>query len=636
MSEQNEASKKALLEWALYYARNGWRVFPCKPGEKTPATKNGFKDATTEQQQIQEWWSVAPYNIGLATGGGLAVLDVDINHGAGKFGDETLNDLERRYGALPNTLTVLTGSGGAHYYFASNDPALTVGVNIAPGLDYRAGGGYVIAPPSIHPNGNMYEWEVTHRPGETPLADMPEWLHKLLLSSKKQTAAAGAKNDNGGVWREGERNQKLFELACSLRAKGLNTQAIEAALQVENVARCQPPVTAAEVRQIAGSAAKYQQGEVKASRQQKPPAAAPIITAAGAITYAPPAWVIKPYFQLGKGTLIQGDNGSGKTAFMCAIAAHISSGRPILNTPINQPGAVLILSVEDDLPILRGRLEACGADLGKCYFVTNAASAELTLNDPRLEELIQQVQAKLIILDPFQAFLGKDIDMFRANETRPVLARLFEMCEKNGCACAIVAHTGKKSATAAAVNQSLGSVDIPAAMRSIVHIAKDRQQQSPNHYAVQVKSSNAEKGQALKFKIGERGGVIWQEYSSMTIEDINRLADTIAKPHIPYEHEPLVQVFNQLIADKPKGGFWSYAELSKRGAEILGYPPFEDKHELRKKLDSGLAKELQQNDGLIVVHSEKGRANQRGVSITPYTAPESYQGSLSLDEDNQD
>lgn len=134
---------------------------------------------------------------------------------------------------------------------------------------------------------------------------------------------------------------------------------------------------------------------------------------ASVVTYEPPRWLIPPYFQRGKGTLIQGDNGSGKTAFMCAIAAHVSTGRPLLGIPIEGPGPVLILSVEDDLPILRGRIEANGGDLDKCYFLGNAA--DLTFNSPEVEAAIQRCQAVMVIFDPFQAFLGAKVDMFRAN-----------------------------------------------------------------------------------------------------------------------------------------------------------------------------------------------------------------------------
>ena len=173
------------------------------------------------------------------------------------------------------------------------------------------------------------------------------------------------------------------------------------------------------------------------------------------VEYSPPKWLISPYFQRGKGTLIQADPGTGKTAFMCAIAASVTTGAPIMGLNVETPGSVLMLSVEDDLGVLRGRISANNGDPSKVYFLPNAA--EMTINSPEIEQAIKQVGAKLLIFDPLQAFLGAKIDMFRANETRPALAKLFEMCERNDCSCAIISHTGKNSIGKSAVNQSLGS-----------------------------------------------------------------------------------------------------------------------------------------------------------------------------------
>lgn len=339
------------------------------------------------------------------------------------------------------------------------------------------------------------------------------------------------------------------------------------------------------------------------------------------IPYEPPRWTISPYFQRGKGTLIQGDNGAGKTAFMCAVAAHITTGRPLLDSEISTPGTVLMLSVEDDLPVLRGRIEADGGDLEKVVFMANTAG--MTFASPVIEEAIKQTHAVMVIFDPLQAFLGAKVDMFRANETRPQLAKLFEVCEREDCACAIVAHLAKGAADKSPVNRALGSVDIPAAMRSILHLI--RNPDNPDECVmVQVKCSNAPKGRSIAYTIGDRGGVQWEGYSDMTPDDLTRVAKR-KESGIPYDQEPLVQVFNQLITDKPGGGFWSYSELKAAGAKILGFPPYGDLNELRQKLDSGLAKELQKRDGLLVVHGVTGRARSHGIRIERYQVPQGYQ-----------
>lgn len=339
------------------------------------------------------------------------------------------------------------------------------------------------------------------------------------------------------------------------------------------------------------------------------------------VPYEPPRWTIAPYIQRGKGTLIQADNGTGKTAFVCAIAAHVSTGRALLDIPVETPGNVLLLSVEDDLPVLRGRIESSGGDLDKCHFLTNAAG--LSFNSPEVEEAVKRVKARLVIFDPLQAFMGAKVDMFRANETRPELAKLFEMCDRNDCACIIIAHTAKNTGDKSPVNRALGSVDIPAAMRSVLQIIENPDNEC-ERIAVHVKCSNAPKGQSIVYTIGDRGGVQWIGFSPMTTDDLTAVVKRKEKG-IPYENEPLVQVFNQLVTDKPGGGFWSYADLKSEGAKILGFPPFGTTNELREKLDSGLARELQANDGLIVTHSKRGAHNIHGIRIEQYRVPQGYQ-----------
>ena len=357
------------------------------------------------------------------------------------------------------------------------------------------------------------------------------------------------------------------------------------------------------------------------------PTPKPVLIHACDVPYEPPRWLIAPYFQRGKGTMIQGDNGTGKTAFICAVAAHVSTGTPLLGLDVETPGDVLLLSVEDDLPVLRGRIEASGGDLAHCHFVQNAAGLDFT--SPEIEEAVKQVKARLIVFDPFQAFLGPRVDMWRPNETRPKLAKLFEMCERNDVACAIIAHTGKIAGDKSAVNRSLGSVDIPAAMRSILQLS--RNPENPEEcVAIHIKCSNAPCGRAIAYTIGSRGGVCWTGFSDTTVEDLS-IVQRRREKGVEYEREPLVQVFGQLVTDKPGGGFWSYADLKNEGAKILGFPPFSDLSDLRKRLDGGLSRELQKRDGLIVTHSVKGRGNVRGVRIEQYKIPEGYQTRMERD-----
>ena len=216
--------------------------------------------------------------------------------------------------------------------------------------------------------------------------------------------------------------------------------------------------------------------------------------------------------------------------------------------------------------------------------------------------------------------------MFRANETRPVLARLFELCDQEDCAVIIVAHTSKNS-DKSAVNRSLGSVDIPASMRSVMQLI--RNPDNPDQcIMVHVKSSNAPRGRSIAYTIGDRGGVHWDGYSPITVEDLGSIAKR-EKKGIPYDKEPLVQVFNQLITDRPGGGFWSYEDLRTIGSKILGFPPFYSTADLKQKLAGPLSKELQEKDGLIVTVGCRSHGGVRGVRIEQYQKPQGYQMKLS-------
>jgi len=166
-----------LSDAALRYARDGLPIFPLPPRGKTPATKHGFHDATTDIDQITAYWRRHPNaNIGIRPPTGVIVVDVDPRNG----GERELAHLLRRRGLLPPTWTARTGSGGAHYWFTT-DPVEQIRGHIGDGIDIKHGAaGYVVAPPSVHPNGNTYEWLIP--PNGTP-AKAPLWLRLAIQPS---------------------------------------------------------------------------------------------------------------------------------------------------------------------------------------------------------------------------------------------------------------------------------------------------------------------------------------------------------------------------------------------------------------------------------------------------------------------
>ena len=169
------------LEAALRYASQGLPVFPCAARGKQPAIRGGFHAATTNPATVERYWRQADLNVAIATGAvsNVWVLDTD-----GAVGAASLSAIEAKYGALPLTRTVLTGSGGWHFWFRYSSPIPSTAGRIAPGIDTRGDSAYIIAPPSVHPNGRRYEFL-----SDDELATAPEWLEQLARTRPRFSTA---------------------------------------------------------------------------------------------------------------------------------------------------------------------------------------------------------------------------------------------------------------------------------------------------------------------------------------------------------------------------------------------------------------------------------------------------------------
>jgi hypothetical protein len=246
--KQNEPNE--FLNAALVYADQGWPVFPCERGGKKPLTANGFKDATTDKNTICAWWAKWPdANIGSPMGGDRIVIDMD-----GSEADQSMVELERKYGKLPDTLQAKTARG-CHLYFNPSGAKIKPSAGVlGPHLDVRGEGSYVILPPSVHASGARYEWrEAPMAALAEAMATLPEAWLKLLSSPPRPEDRPEAKKIP-----EGQRNLHLTSLAGSMRRRDMGEAAIEAALLKENQERCHPPLPDEEVRTIARSVGRYE------------------------------------------------------------------------------------------------------------------------------------------------------------------------------------------------------------------------------------------------------------------------------------------------------------------------------------------------------------------------------------------
>ncbi|MEJ2257158.1 MAG: bifunctional DNA primase/polymerase [Woeseiaceae bacterium] len=169
-------SKSSIEQAALDYLGRGWSVIPVREKAKRPAVPwKAYQEEYVSENTLHEWFQRSPeYNVAIVTGAlsGLVVLDVDPRHG----GKDSLRDLEKKHGKLPESMESITGGGGRHVYFGHTGGAIGNRVNIEPGIDLRGDGGCIVAPPSIHPSGKRYRWKKGHGPGEVEIAPLPDWL----------------------------------------------------------------------------------------------------------------------------------------------------------------------------------------------------------------------------------------------------------------------------------------------------------------------------------------------------------------------------------------------------------------------------------------------------------------------------
>jgi hypothetical protein len=221
----------------------------CDSAGKHPRTKHGHRDATTARDQIRMWWKTFPRaNLGVCTGSGLVVLDVDPRNG----GRETLQKLRAEHGELPRTWTVASGGDGGHYYFTVEGDVPTRN-NLFPGIDLKGAGGFVVAPPSLHASGKRYAWVRGRAPADLKLAPLPQWLLDAARASRR-TAGKGPAE---GAVKQGGRNSHLASVAGRLRRQGVDGSDLAARLADENARRCVPPLAPEEVEKIAASISRY-------------------------------------------------------------------------------------------------------------------------------------------------------------------------------------------------------------------------------------------------------------------------------------------------------------------------------------------------------------------------------------------
>lgn len=239
----------------------------------------------------------------------------------------------------------------------------------------------------------------------------------------------------------------------------------------------------------------------------------------------PIQWLFHPYIPKGKITLCAAYPGVGKTYLLCYIAACVSTGKPFFNsTPFhNDPGRVIYLTTEDGAgDTLKPRMRACGANMENIATVIDD-EASLTFDSPEIEGFVKEFSPDLIIFDPFQSYIGENVEMNAANKTRSVLNHIVALAEKYNIAIVLICHFNKNQ-KGDAITRIIGSTDIVGVCRSYLALGTVPGNKELR-YMSHEKSSLAHKGLTVLFEIDpEEGGIKYVDTTQYTMDDYSSMA----------------------------------------------------------------------------------------------------------------
>lgn len=479
------------LESALGYAALGWRVVPlhtpcsgvcdcrkpnCPSTGKHPRITDWVRHASVDAVTVGQWYEQWPEaNVGIATGpeSGVIVLDVDPRHG----GDEELQRLIGQHGLLPWGPICYTGGGGQHYYY-QHPGGKVLSHTIAPGIDVKADGGQVVAPPSVHSTGLSYEWYegATHTEA-LPVA--PDWLLLLMHGTYRGVDGKGEIPEDVPP---GGRNNALTRYGGTLRAKGMGEALIFKLLMAINEEWSQP-LDRTEVAQVAASICRYEpQGEAfivssKPKREKPLPRPYSIVDLQGK-ELPPIKWAVPGLFAEGLG-LLAGPPKIGKSWLTLDLGIAIAEGGIVFGEVPVEDGDVLVLALEDNERRLQSRMKAKipdGVWPQRLYVATewpNQDDGGVMALDAFLG---QHPATRLVVIDTFAKFrpvvetrksAGVYADDYKATED------LQRLAAKHGVCVLCVTHFNK-APHEDWINQITGSSGLTGGVDSLVGLFRKR------------------------------------------------------------------------------------------------------------------------------------------------------------------
>jgi hypothetical protein len=446
------------LAAALRYAELGYRVFPCVPGTSKPLTEHGFHDASTDAEQIERWWTRYPLaNVAISTEG-LLVVDIDPSE-EGKPNPWPSDPNQSVSLATAGAVSV-TPRGGRHYVFRKpfGKTWRCTTSKLAPHVDTRTDGGYIVAPPSQRPDG-QYCW-APDLELSVPLEHLPEppiWLEDMLdqlIGSRNKSSAkdfnearqAETGSEAGGI-PDGQRNDTLFKIACNLRRNGLTEDQIADLLLRTNELACKPPLEEKEVRRIAKSAAEYEP-----ENGSKTPQIAPVCLNDLVARYPdlrPP--VIHGLLRQGETMNIISAPKIGKSWLVTDLALAVATGRQWLDTFLCEQGNVLIIDNElhgetsaHRIPMVAKFRHIDLGEVGDRVFVQNLRGHWHDIFSlGSYFSSLEPNKFKVVILDAMYRFMPKEMDENDNGTMANIYNAIDRYADKLGCCFVIIHHTSK-------------------------------------------------------------------------------------------------------------------------------------------------------------------------------------------------
>jgi hypothetical protein len=342
-----KVKKNVLLKAALQYAALGWKVFPLRPKSKTPALKRWPELATSEEKTIREWWEDNPrYNIGIATGkrSGIFVFDIDLPKGGGKSLRRLLEEAGEE--KLPHTAVQITAHGNHSFCQHPGFPVKNSTGKIAPGVDIRGDGGYIVVAPSIHPDTEEpYQWREHRDPWSVEILPGPDWLIEKIKNADgkvrppdRDAPKALGKHPLDG-FDDGERDVGLRDYAWRLMKKGLPERESKVLLRIA-ARKCRPPFDKDTAIQKAESA--WKKAEENKTHIE-------ITTAPDLMKkeLPPTAWVVDNILPEGC-VIVSAKPRAGKSTLARDVAVCVASGELFAGHYPVKKGSVLYLSLEEN------------------------------------------------------------------------------------------------------------------------------------------------------------------------------------------------------------------------------------------------------------------------------------------------